>query len=354
LNPASVLIGDAPIQGCKWDKMISVFLINSIHDLSIRYKVPVRVEDFRRRVYDVSKNNPLSELRPLSDYLVFDLATKSNLESVTAAGTTRFRVNNYDPDRMVKVHAPGKHMYCLIREFFISDIIIQLPKIKTHQKTGITGALKNLVGINGDKDFLPHHRMGGTASGGDCYPGGSALRHFSELALDQANRNQGKSSFWYWQKFSSLLWHMSFPGPEHNVDAGWYGNDTSWRMVADLNLIGLYGRADGTLSDEPQRQIYSLCDAVIAGQGDGPLEPQPLDLGILSFTNDSVSNDLAMAILMGLPLEKIPLLNQYAKEMSYPCPVIFNGTEISYEALKKHAVRAIPPKGWIAYLNATP
>ena len=29
-----------------------------------------------------------------------------------------------------------------------ADIVISLPKIKSHQKTGITGAIKNLVGIN--------------------------------------------------------------------------------------------------------------------------------------------------------------------------------------------------------------
>ena len=349
--PSEVIIGDAPIQGCNWDRMISDSLTNEIGKLSKEYNIPVSLKDFRRRTYNISRNNPESGIRPLSDYVIFDLGRDSLLEPITNSGYKRFRVTNYDPDRMLSAHSPGVHKYCISREFFDADIVISLPKIKTHQKTGITGALKNLVGLNGDKDFLPHHRIGGIETGGDCYPGGSYLRYWSELSLDNANRRQGTRSFWFWQKLSSLAWRLSFPGPEHNMAAGWHGNDTSWRMVMDLNKIAEYGNSDGIISETPQRQIYSLCDGIIAGQGNGPLEPEPLPLGIISFTNNSVINDRAMAIMMSFPLEKIPLLNIYSDIEELDCELNMNGKRIVNEDLKKYSIKAIPPKGWTAYLK---
>lgn len=351
LGPSEVIIGDAPIQGCIWNRMISSSFENEIRLLSDKFNIPVSIKDFRRRTYIVSDNKPESAIRPLSDYLIFDLGNNSMLEPITAPGKTKFRVTNYDPDRMTAAHSPGVHKYCVAREFFDADIVISLPKIKTHQKTAITGALKNIVGINGDKDFLPHHRIGGTDMGGDCYPGGSYLRYWSELSLDNANRRQGSKYFWFWKKLSVLLWRSSFPGPEHNIAAGWYGNDTTWRMVMDLNKIALYGKADGTLSENSQRQIYSLCDGIIAGQGDGPLNPEPLPLGVISFTDSSFINDWAMALLTGLSVEKIPLLKNYLLNEEINCEVTLNGQEIKLEELIQYSTKAILPQGWEKYLN---
>lgn len=351
-NPGEVIVGDAPLQGCRWDKMISRAFQVEVNNLSKKHGIPVHIKDFRRRNYIISENSPISELRPLTDYVIFDLGEKSLLEAVTKPGKTSFRVNNYDPDRMSFAHTRGIHKYCIVKDFFTSDFIISLPKIKTHQKSGITGALKNLVGINGDKDFLPHHRIGGKEFGGDCYPGMSYLRYWSELLIDKANRNQGTKYFWPWQKLSSLLWTLSFPGPEHNMDAGWYGNDTTWRMVMDLNKIAEFGRIEGTISDFPQRQIFSICDGIIGGQGEGPLSPQPLPLGIISFTNNSLINDKAMAILMSFPPGRIPLLNSgNIAEYGDDCEITFSRDKVKLEDLEQYAITTKPPKGWINYFN---
>jgi uncharacterized protein (DUF362 family) len=350
-DPKSVLIADAPIQGCKWENLLSLYFFDQINNLSKKYNVPILIKDLRRRKYIVSENKPTEDIKPLSDYIIFDLDKDSLLEPITLQGKTRFRVTSYNPEKMALAHSPGVHKYCIAKDFFDADIFISLPKIKTHQKTGITGALKNLVGINGDKDFLPHHRLGGTNRGGDCYPGGSLFRYWSELLLDEANLKQGRKSFWYWQKLSSLLWFFSLPGKEHRLDAGWYGNDTTWRMVADINHIALYGKPDGTISDIKQREIYSLCDGIIAGQGDGPLEPEPLPLGIISFTNNALANDRLMAILMSLPVNKIPLLNINNLYENSGCEYILNGKVVSLEEIKQYAVKATPPEGWLNYLK---
>jgi uncharacterized protein (DUF362 family) len=352
MKPATVLIGDAPVQGCRWEKMITTAFLDEVQALSRRFNIPVAIKDFRRRTFDPSRNNPLQERNPLSDYTIFDLGKDSFLEPISSPGRNLFRVTNYDPDRLAESHGPGVHKYCITNALFEADVVISLPKVKTHQKAGITAALKNIVGLNGDKDYLPHHRMGGTGFGGDCYPGNNYLRYLSELSLDFANRRQGKTAYWLGVRVASLLWRLSFPGKEHHIAAGWHGNDTTWRMVLDLNKIVLFGRQDGSIAEKPQRHLFSLCDGIIGGQGDGPLKPDPLPLGIVSLTNHSGWNDLAMAKLMDFDIRKIPMLRAVG-EMSKKDAVLIllNGEKISLADLQELAVATIPPPGWQAVLQ---
>ncbi len=348
-RPARVMIGDAPIQGCQWDRLITQDLINKVQGLSVKYQVAVVIKDFRRVVFDTISNKMDIERNPLSEYIIFDVGKKSYLEPITHSSKNLFRVSQYNPDKFVETHKPGMHKYCITKELFDADIVISIPKVKTHQKAGITCALKNIVGLNGDKDFLPHHRIGGDKFGGDSYPGGNILRYWSELALDNANRRKGKSSYWWWLKFSILLWKISLPKKHHQMSAAWYGNDTTWRMVMDLNMIVTFGKADGTLDDVPQREFYSFSDGIIGGQGDGPLRPEPLNLGIVAFTNNSAANDIAMAILMGLKVDKIPLLMAAKDFTQGNTEVILNGKKIGMEELEKLSVEAVLPPGWENY-----
>lgn len=351
LKPKSILIGDAPIQGCNWDKMVTADFISKVDSLSEKYNIPIKIKDFRRMTFDPLNNKLEVERNPLSDYIIFDLGEKSYLEPITAKEKQLFRVTDYDPDRFKESHAPGVHKYCITKELFNADLIISLPKVKTHQKAGITAALKNIVGLNGDKDFLPHHRVGGTGFGGDCYPGKNYLRYGAELVLDEANKRRGQTSYKFLKKFSSLLWKLSFPGKGINLGAGWHGNDTTWRMVLDLNKIIIYGKSDGAISDTPMRQLFSLCDGIIGGQGDGPLKPDPLLFGIISFTNHSAMNDLTMGTLMGFNIEKIPLLKTAAKSTAKQNINLFwNNKKCNLEDLKKFAVKTQPPPGWTNYL----
>lgn len=352
MKPFSVLIGDAPIQGCNWDKMVQTEFYSRVKLLSERFAIPVAIKDFRRVTFNPEKNNLVTERNPLSAYTIFDLGTLSNLEEISRADKSLFRVTNYNPDRLAISHRPGVHKYCITNELFDADVVISMPKVKTHQKTGITAALKNIVGLNGDKDFLPHHRLGGTGFGGDCYPGANYLRYWAELSLDFANRRQGKLSYWLGVKLSAVLWKLSLPKKEHHLAAAWHGNDTTWRMVLDLNKIAIFGKKDGTISDSPQRVLFSFCDGVIGGQGDGPLRPEPLPLGIVSFTNHSGFNDLAMATLMGFDVDKIPMLKKISEINRHLIPELyFNNNQISFDELKTYCVKTLPPPGWEKYLQ---
>ena len=348
-SPKSIVVGDAPIQDCHWERMLHKDFYYKIQALSDEYKVPISVRDFRKVVFDSATNTFGQSKRVDSDYLIIDTGSRSLLEPITKKNIN-FRVTNYDPDRMKKSHAKGMHKYCIAKEVFEADIVITMPKTKTHRMACLTNSLKILVGINGDKDYLPHHRIGSKSQGGDCYKSFSLLRTCSEYLLDFANRRRGREIYRYAWKISDILWRLSNPNDEVTVNAGWYGNDTVWRMVMDLNLIVNYGRADGSIADTPQRVIYTLCDGIVGGQGSGPLHPDPLPLGILSFSNDSYLMDEVMGYLFKLRIEKIPLLKEASllnkeKDKVY----VLNGTNVQIDKLKKLAIDVKLAPGWVNY-----
>src|SRR5690606_2650770 len=65
-------------------------------------------------------------------------------------------------------------------------LVINLPKLKTHKKTGVTLSLKNLVGINGDKNWLPHHSLGSVGEGGDEFPDSRLIDRLRSRATEIA------------------------------------------------------------------------------------------------------------------------------------------------------------------------
>jgi len=348
-KPSSIIIGDAPIQSCKWELLLSRNFYSTIERLSRLHSVPIVVKDYRMVTFDPENNKLEKEKNSLDNYVLFDVGAKSYLEPITD-NKKKFRVTCYDPELLAKYHNIGRHKYCIIKDIFDCDTIITLPKIKTHQKSGITNSLKILVGINGDKSYLPHHRMGPIEKGGDCYPGYSPLRDVSELFLDKANVNIGKKKYKLYNFISIILWKLSLPNQEQTLAAGWYGNDTIWRTVFDLNLIALFGKKDGTLSDKPQRIIYSLCDGIIGGQGDGPLNPIPLPLGIITLTNNAYLMDIIIGYIFRLSIDKIPLLRE-AQKLLNGCmySIYLNGEQISIEEINNIALDVIMPRGWTNY-----
>src|SRR5207248_1668182 len=77
---------------------------------------------------------------------------------------------DYDAGVVNAHHSAGRHAYLIAASVVACDVIVSLPKLKTHKKAGITVSLKNLVGVNGDKNWLPHHTEGCPADGGDEHP----------------------------------------------------------------------------------------------------------------------------------------------------------------------------------------
>jgi uncharacterized protein (DUF362 family) len=357
-KPARVIIGDSPIQECDFDVLVPNQWREKMKSLA---DCPVDIIDFRRTILRKGGfgEGQDQEVRGEDRYVLFDLGKESLLEPVSSPDS-RFRITCYDPDILARRHHPGKHQYYMAKEPFEADVIINMPKLKAHKKAGMTAALKNLVGINGNKEFLPHHRIGGSADGGDCYPGKSLLKRMAEQCYDEANRVIGTPQCERWLKKSGHLLRLQGLIGNPEIEGGWHGNDTVWRMTLDLNRLLLYGRTDGTISDTPLRKVYSLTDAIIGGEGEGPLAPLPVPLGVLSFAASSAFADVVGAALMHYDYRKIQTVREAFGKFRYPlveqeadaCRVIFDGEELSpEEAGQRFGKDFEASAGWRGYIE---
>jgi hypothetical protein len=300
----------------------------------------------------------------MEKFVLFDLKKDSLLEPL-ALDAQKFRVTMYNPNLMFRTHCPGRHQYLVAREIIEADTVINLPKLKSHKKACLTGALKNMIGINGHKEYLPHHRKGGSLAGGDCYEGVSFFKSGAETLLDAANRSQPGT----WQallaKFASLMLRGAMLwGQDSNLEGSWYGNDTVWRTCLDLQRIVRYGRLDGTIAATPLRRVISITDAVVAGEGDGPLMPTPVLAGYLTGAVNPAAAEWAHARLMGFDPLRIPLVLEAFSNFSYPLidfppsEILLRckGNQVSEDQILPIGGRAFTPsKGWKGHceLNAT-
>ena len=107
----------------------------------------------------------------------------------------RFGVTDYSSAN-TNDHHRGAHRYLVSNTVLSADVILNVPKLKTHMKTGMTGALKNFVGIVGSKDFLPHFRTGSPRAGGDEYPDKNWLSHAASPVRELL---QTRAPLWMWR-----------------------------------------------------------------------------------------------------------------------------------------------------------
>ena len=318
---AEVVVGDAPLQGCDFEKLLQK---TGLDDWSkaLQKKDPRfrGILDFRRTVAMFVDGVRIAEenVQPLENFVLFDLGGESLLEPITA-DVDSFRVTCYDPRLMAKTHAPGCHKYLVARKIMEADVILNLPKLKTHQKAGITCALKNLIGINGNKEYLPHHRIGGVELGGDCYPGGSEIKRALEFVTDRQNMSQSFLVSRIWRTAANQLYRLlHLKGDKLGIEGSWSGNDTVWRTGLDLNRILIYGRSDGTMSDDVQRRVIHIADAVVAGQGNGPLSPEPLPMGLLLAGENAAAIDWVGAYLLGYSPDNLPIVREALGTFRWP------------------------------------
>jgi uncharacterized protein (DUF362 family) len=318
---AEVVVGDAPIQGCDFKALMQESGLQSWANEQMardpRFK---GIHDFRRTTCVLVHGVRVAEenLQSADQFTLFNLGRDSLLEPVSD-DRNRFRVAWYDPRLMAKTHHLGVHEYLVAKAVVDADVIINLPKLKTHKKAGVTCALKNLIGINGNKEYLPHHRLGGSAHGGDCYPGDGVVKRALEYVTDRQNLSSHYAAATTWHLLVAVLARTArLQGDRLGTDGSWHGNDTIWRTCLDLNRILLYGRTDGTMSPEIQRRVIHIADAVVAGQGNGPLAPDPLELGLLLGGNNASAVDWVGARLLAYEPEKIPLLRHAFDSFRWP------------------------------------
>ena len=99
------------------------------------------------------------------------------------------------------------------------------------------------------------------------------------------------------------------------VDAGdWYGNDTLWRGILDINRILLYSDKNGILRSEQQRRYFSVIDGIVAGEGEGPLNAMPKQCGVILAGFNPVLLDYVCTSLMGFDPNMFPVIKNALKD----------------------------------------
>lgn len=368
---ADITIGDVPLQSADFERIVGD---NGLQELVDYYQnernANVKLIDLRPMRQDATDDFFFSEtIEQQGDpegYTVVDLGRDSRLDPLCERGAARFTVTDYDAGETREHHVAGKHQYFVSNTVLNADVFINVPKLKTHEKAGLTVNLKNLVGINGKKDWLPHFRKGSVVEGGDEWNKFSFRKsmHSRARALLQGQNR-------YVWAAARRVWHLMRPNKDADMNAGnaaeffetggaWYGNDTVWRMVLDLNDVILHF-ANGQWRDEVPRKYFFLVDGVVAGERHGPLFPSPKPAGCLMAGFNPLAGDTVAAAVMGFDWEKIPLLREgWARHTRPLCPgvtpreiqVALEDGVVALEDLEID-LGFVPAPGWRGHIENT-
>lgn len=325
-----IIIGDAPLQQCNFNHLVQYNGLKSIVKFYQSKGIDITLIDFRTeklisqlKTFKILHKTPrIVKLKgdPLG-YTIVDLEHHSNLDSISKnKGFEKFRVTNYDPNQMKEHHNQNHHKYLISNSLIKSDVVIFVPKIKSHRKAGITACLKNTIGINGHKDWLPHHMTGSLVEGGDEYLKPNFFKKVI-VKLHELNdlfvikKPQLRFLLYYpMVLLNGLFYYFSiFKDKTKYFSGSWYGNDTIWRTVADLNQIVAYCDKQGIIKDTLQRKRLYFCDGIISGESEGPLDPSPNKAKIIVAGTDPVMVDLTITELINFDFRKIPQLRELLK-----------------------------------------
>jgi len=323
-----VVVGDAPQTDSSFEKIVQILQLDSIAEYYQSRGFPFCLIDLRKEEWTNEQDVITARTKLDGDpegYVAFDLADKS--EFFQHGGTGRYYGADYDFDTVNAHHDGIKNEYLISGSAVKCDLFFNLPKLKTHKKAGVTINLKNLVGVNGDKNWLPHHTEGSPETGGDQFPRKSVF-HTSETYVSNVLKKMAVAVPGVGSRLMKLARPVGkklFGSTDETIRSGnWHGNDTVWRMCLDLNKAVLYGNADGSLREDhsSQRKRYlCLVDGFIGGQGNGPMDPDPYPSGLFIFGTNPVVTDAVSATLMGLDIDRIPTIRHAFEAVHYPLTI---------------------------------
>lgn len=344
-----IRIMDAPLYDTDFAEIRRLCQLDDFERTMRARGVPLTIGDLRALVVKMDCGAVVERVRRDTwecAGVVFDLADDS--EMAPLASSLR-HVFGSDYDRRVTrslhhaANGSQRHCYSIARRVLEADLCISVPKLKIHKKTGVTLNIKNMIGINTDKNYIPHFRVGSPSQGGDEYPDTSSLikqwrrfavRHAREVVLAGMGRSGERLAHGFMKILLPLrqahvasksgyqpdpmdVFYQSVQGDTYR-SGDWWGNDTCWRGALDINKILLYGTLTGEMSPRPVRRYFSVIDGVMGGDEMGPLAPQPRQAGVLIAGFDPLSVDRIATQIMGLDPERIRDQRRGAQLTRYP------------------------------------
>lgn len=375
-----IIICDVPLQGADFDILtkqnglqeLIAFVNNNfgsnVELLDLRKEIAVTKNGFIRNII-LNNGDPRG-------YVIVHL--KESFLNEIIKDYRKFSIGDYNTKNTKNKHKnKADHFYEIPRTILLSDLFINIPKIKTHAKAGVTIAMKNLIGINGDKSYVPHHRTGAKKFGGDEFSDENFL--FKYITTIYRRKIQGKSRIlWeFGRSVNKVIKNLFFKNQSLDHvnrenkfscdyyklvdDGGWYGNDTIWRPILDLNYLLYYADKDGKITQQKMRNFLILADGIISGEGYGPLKCQPKKAGLVTLSRNPVIHDICCSDLMGFDWEKIPVLRN---SVSLSSIFGFNGdlSDIDITGDLNHVVKHysfsnlpnlgfLPSPGWLKHIE---
>ena len=320
-----IIVADAPMQGCDLNDLLEKGGYNKLFSFYRNAGIAIEIGDLRKFTVD-TRYDGVFEVKGKqgNDYG----SIRVNLDSLSMHASKdkfdlQYKVSDYLLTDTAKYHSSGKHAYEINKIALEADVIINMPKPKTHRLAGMTGACKNLVGITYEKASLPHRVPGNKKRYGDAYLKNSFWKRKMEF-FDEKRTISSKKGQFSKSKVNDFLMKACYlmgrvlTGDSTRIGS-WYGNDTIWRTVVDLNYIIEFADKKGGICRQPQRKIFTIADMIIAGQGKGPVGPDPKLLGIIMMSDNSLLFDRALCEIMGFDCQKLPMLRskRAARKLGY-------------------------------------
>ena len=266
-----IIIGDNPSIDADFAELMEFTEIEKIKE---KYDVPVTIVDLRPLVCDDLKNYGKRDLMVAqagdpAGKVEINLGKDSLLYGIDPE---RFRGVFDERDETIASHTGETQLYSFARTLYDADVYISVPKLKTHQKVGATLNLKGLVGTISNKNQLVHWQIGYPEIHGDEYP-------------DKESYERGQKA---------KVKHRG----------AWPGNDTIWRMVADL-YQGMKMK---------ERRYFTVIDGIVAGEGQGPFCPTSKNANTIIAGEDLLAADVVAARYMGFDPGSIRYLDYFLEK----------------------------------------
>jgi uncharacterized protein (DUF362 family) len=320
-----IIVGDAPSTEAKFEEILQRMGLNEIRLLYRREKdFEIEIIDLRNEYWIEKDRVVVDTVRLPGDprgSVGVNLAADSMFAELDDHGKQYYGAF-YDIAETNQHHRNGKHEYAISKSALLADVFINIPKLKTHKKCGLTVNLKSLVGINANKNWLPHYIFGSPETGGDQFESASVrgdlenavVRHAKQVLLTKNPVAQMVA-----RKTKHLAYKV-FGGNEQIVRSGnWHGNNTVWRMALDLNRILLYANADGSMrAPENRKKYFSIVDGIVAMEGNGPVNGTAKTTGAVIAGLNPVAVDAVCARLMGFDYRKLPIVARAFPPHSFP------------------------------------
>lgn len=352
-----IVIGDSQLIYSNFDKALKA---SKVFDLVNWYKENSRIElscldlrinrSARSWLYGRWRRIPVKQ--DPKGYEFVNLGDSSYFRDIDPK---RLRIAVASCKNMFKHHSNGKHEYLFPMSLLQSDAVISIAKLKTHRRTGVTLALKNFMGIPALKDSLPHFITGSVEEGGDQYIYPSLRKKIVTRLHDEIQSNPFMPVKFICAVTKKLLWESGrvLPFKDDVYEAMWYGNDTIWRTLLDLNRAVLYADKEGKLRPTQQRGYFGLIDGIKAGEKEGPLCADCVLAGVLLAGFNPVALDAVGATVMGFDVDKIPLIKRGLEDSDRRSP-IFSGVKDQIEVIDGSEPRTLHEFSGRRYLSFEP